>query len=590
MNEFRNFRINIFSLLLMLAFSSLAQAQSLPYIMDMVYNNPGEKPFDVKFNDPEYLKAEGYNSMAPAWHINCYITYDNFKKNIIPRKSETRKWIDTHAVEVDAKIAAAKKAGIALYPFTDFLVLPKPVWEKYGDSLRLKSKVENKEEVRGGEAKITPDINRPLTQKILRAQIAGIFDRFPQLDGIMLRFGETYLHDTPFHSGASPVRSIEDHIVFLNILREEICVKRNKKLFYRTWDFGHSFHNNGEFYLKVTNAIEPHPNLIFSIKYPQNDFLRMSNFNPALGKGKHQQLVEAQSAMEAYGKGAHPYYTAGSVIDGFPETKYQISFWQNKRTETLNPIGAMRGIKELIPTGKLVGVWTWSSGGGWQGPYLKSTIWKDLNSYVISNWGRNPSKTEEQLCYEYANKMGIDGFNADIFRKIALLSVEAVRKGQCSDYTKNNLWWARDNFFSASYNNDALKEIVKDNLIDRVLAEKAETAAMWMQIEALSKQFNIKDKDIEEALRVSCTYGRIKYQLTEQMWYLMIQNELKNQSKSFDKEGVKASIARYDVLWTEWRELAKSPWCATLYKDTQFLDERKGSIGELVDAMRKMEL
>jgi len=66
----------------------------------------------------------------------------------------------------------------------------------------------------------------------------------------------------------------------------------------------------------------------------------------------------------------------------------------------------------------------------------------------------------------------------------------------------------------------------------------------------------------------------------------MIQNELKNQSKPFDKPGIKLSIARYDALWSEWRELTKSPWCATIYKDTQFLDERKGSIGELVDEMR----
>lgn len=587
-----NNRIRIASLILMsFVFANMhviSQTQSLQYVMDMVYNNPGEKPFDVKYNDPVFLKSEGYTSTTPPWHINCLITYDNLKKNIVPKGSDARKWIELHAAEIDKKLDDCEKAGIDVYPFTDFLVLPKAIWEKYGDSLRLKGVSAKNEDVRGGESKITPDINRPLTQKILRAQIAGIFDRFPQLDGIILRFGETYLHDTPFHSGASPVRTIQDHIVFINILREEICVKRNKKLFYRTWDFGNNFHNNSEFYLAVTNAIEPHPNLIFSIKYTQNDFLRMSNFNPALGKGKHQQIVEAQSAMEAYGKGAHPYYTAGSVINGFPETKYQIEFWPNKRTDKLLPADAKRGVKDLLPKGLLKGIWTWSSGGGWQGPYLKSTVWKDLNSYVMSHWAQDTSKTEEQLCYEFANKNGIEGFNADIFRKIALLSLEAVRKGQCSDYTRNNLWWARDNFFSASYNNDALKEIIKDNLIDRVLAEKAESNAMWMQIEALSKQFDLKDKQLEEALRVSCTYGRIKYQLTEQMWYLMIQNELKKQSKSFDNEGIKTAITRYDALWTEWRELAKSPWCATLYKDTQFLDERKGSIGELVDDMRKI--
>ena len=78
-------------------------------------------------------------------------------------------------------------------------------------------------------------------QELLIAQIDGIFKCFPSLDGLTLRFGETYLHDTPFHLGGSPIRDgkigINDHILLLNILREEICVKRNKKLFYRTWDF-----------------------------------------------------------------------------------------------------------------------------------------------------------------------------------------------------------------------------------------------------------------------------------------------------------------------------------------------------------------
>jgi hypothetical protein len=102
-----------------------------------------------------------------------------------------------------------------------------------------------------------------------------------------LRFGETYLHDTPYHLGGSPINnddrlSIADHILLINILRDEVCVKRNKKLFYRTWDFGYRFHNNPDYYLAVTNAIEIHPNLFFSIKYQQGDFHRMTPFNPCL--------------------------------------------------------------------------------------------------------------------------------------------------------------------------------------------------------------------------------------------------------------------------------------------------------------------
>lgn len=31
----------------------------LPYILDMVHNNPGEKPYETKYNDPYFLKHKG---------------------------------------------------------------------------------------------------------------------------------------------------------------------------------------------------------------------------------------------------------------------------------------------------------------------------------------------------------------------------------------------------------------------------------------------------------------------------------------------------------------------------------------------------
>jgi hypothetical protein len=254
--------INIF-----ISLSFIAFGQSLEFVMDMVHNNPDEARYVTKYNDPNYIKSEGFNAMVPHWHINSAITNDNYKKNTVRPKTDECKWIEEKAKWIDVKLAECKKAGIAVYPFTDFIVFPESVWKQYGDSIKRTTGG-------GGEARI-PYIQRKTTQDLLRAQIAGLFERFPQLDGIMLRFGETYLHDTPFHRGGSPIAKgedgIKDHITFVNILREEICVKRNKKLFYRTWDFGW-FHVKPDYYLAVTNAIEPHPNLIFSVKYQADVF------------------------------------------------------------------------------------------------------------------------------------------------------------------------------------------------------------------------------------------------------------------------------------------------------------------------------
>lgn len=568
-----------------------AQAQPrLQFVMDMVHNNPGEAPFNTKYNDPVYLQSQGFNSMVTHWLINCAITYDNYEKNLVPKKSAERQWIEAKAAAIDKKLDSCEKAGIDVYPFTDFIVFPESVWKKYGSEISAAGKVTGT----GGadERARKPDMQSARTQALLRAQVAGIFDRFPKLDGLVLRFGETYLHDAPHHMGGSPIRNdsagIEDHITMLNILREEVCVKRNKKLFYRTWDFGYHFHTNPDYYLAVTNRIEPHPNLFFVIKYQQDDFLRMTPFNPTIGIGKHPQLVEAQSRMEAYGKAAHPYYTAKGVIDGWPETKYEIAFGKHGFTGKPNDPANPRGVKDILNRGLLRGVITWSHGGGWDGPYITHEIWTDLNTWVLSQWAQHTDKTEEQLFYEFTAKLGLHGYEADLFRQLNLLTIEAVRKGQCNSYANNAVWWARDQYFSAAGNDNVIKEIISKKKIQEVLAEKAEASAMWRQIETLSKQIHVNDTATQEAIEVSSTYGRIKFELIEQMWILMLENAQWKAGGILHREVVQQSIRRYDALWDEWRALkASSKYCATLYTDNAYRNKRNGSIGELVDLLRE---
>ena len=183
----------------------------------------------------------------------------------------------------NSKAQQAHAAGIKAYAWFQFIVLPKALVAKFKDDIC---------DERG-----RIDLERPMTQKILRAQIAEVFARCPSLDGLVVRTGEVYLQDSPFHaasananesktqSSTAIIHGPDSHIALLKILRDEACVKLNKLVIYRTWDFGNNFHVNPEYYLKVTDAIEPHPNLIFSIKHQAGDFLRMTPFNPTLGIG-----------------------------------------------------------------------------------------------------------------------------------------------------------------------------------------------------------------------------------------------------------------------------------------------------------------
>ena len=111
------------------------QDTSLTYVMDMVYNNLGLPPHVSKFNDTGFLESLGYNGTTPHWYVQCGITYDSLEKGIVPEGSDERKWILANAEKLKKKIREAKKADVALYPFTDFMVVPESVWEKYGKQM-----------------------------------------------------------------------------------------------------------------------------------------------------------------------------------------------------------------------------------------------------------------------------------------------------------------------------------------------------------------------------------------------------------------------------------------------------------------------
>ena len=57
------------------------------------------------------------------------------------------------------------------------------------------------------------------------------------------------------------------------------------------------------------------------------------------------------------------------------------------------------------------------------------------------------------------------------------------------------------------------QQIIAQGKVDEVLAEKSESVALWNQIVALSKQFQVKDQETQKAIEISCQYGRIKYAL-----------------------------------------------------------------------------
>ncbi|MDR1221802.1 MAG: hypothetical protein LBL07_02835 [Tannerella sp.] len=550
-----------------------AQKEPLAYNLNMVHHNPGEPPFNTKYNNPFYLKKEGFNGQIPRIFLPCAITYKNFDADIMPEGSALREEAEAYALKIDTLLSEAEEAGIPVYPFTDLLVIPKSIQAKYGKEMR---RMENEEAgATLGGTRLQASILLPRTEEMLRAQIRELFERFPGLGGLTTRFGETYLHEFPEYTGGSPALSRQEQIRLINILRDEVCVKRNKKLFYRTWDFGYNFHTNPVYYLEVTDAVETHPNLFFSIKNTQGDYIRLYPFNPCLGTGKHPQIVEVSCNYGGlYGKNAHPFYLGQGVIDGWEEYAW------------IKSVGPAQSLRDLLKCPQFAGVWTWARGDGWKGPYLTNEMWVDLNEQVFSRFAREPWHSEKGLFDEAVRRVfGIDGENSEKMRRLCLLSADAVLRGHLSRHVSVDVWWCRDEYLTAI----DLKGAVGAGRQKEVREEKDEAVGMWKEMEKLSREIRLPDRAQQEYLEVSVTYGRIKCEIIRQIWFMqLLAAESEVNGIPLQRDAMKQSIAEYDRLWEEWRALkAAHSCCPTLYTDTKAQYIETPPFRKVLDIYRK---
>lgn len=516
-----------------------------PLLLDMVHNNPGEAPFVTHYNDPAFLKQLGYQTKVYELFESAQfgIDWSSLDPEIFVAGSPERVWVDQKAAELDKLYTAAKQAGLSVYCQTDMIVFPKKLVEKF---------------------KLThfTHISDPVTQKYLRAAIQQMFRRFPLLDGLVVRIGETYLQGAPYHTGGvadktSPEKTI---IPLMNLLRDEVCTKLDKKVLFRAWA---SFDESLPAYLAVSNGVEPHPNLLISIKHCEGDFHRGNPFSRVLGVGRHLQLVEAECQREYEGKGAYPNYIAHGVIEGFEEHHGE-------------------SIRKIWSNPLIAGMFTWSRGGGWKGPYITNELWCDLNIYVLSHWTQNTNRSEADIFDDYCTKvLKLSATDAATFRKLCLLSADAVYRGKRGTHNEISPWWSRDQYMG--------RPPLPNNPADlpEFLRQKDEAVAMWKQMMDFADSIHFPDPAVQEYVQTSCRYGHYVYQIYSDGFHLAALG------KNGDKVQIKTLIDDYDQTWAAYKNLKEdNSSCATLYVDKGFTQkpgsEGVAGMGAMVDELRKI--
>jgi hypothetical protein len=160
-----------------------------------------------------------------------------------------------------------------------------------------------------------------------------------------------------------------------------------------------------------------------------------------------------------------------------------------------------------------------------------------------------------------------------------------VLRGQLTTLgAKINVWWARDHFFEEP----DLSDFIKKGLAEKALAEKAESVAMWKRIEQLAREIRFADTNTQEFVEVSSCYGRIKYEIIQQAWIVLLHSKAVDKLTGDDQKTIGVAIAHYDALWKEWRDLVKNhPCSATIYLDLGF-DHKRG-LGSAINRYRNKQ-
>jgi hypothetical protein len=190
----------------------------------------------------------------------------------------------------------------------------------------------------------------------------------------------------------------------------------------------------------------------------------------------------------------------------------------------------------------------------------------------MAKWAQNPDRSEEDIFTEFAKFKGFSDVDIPKLREISLLSAKAVLRGKYSRYGRINDTWTRDHFIHGLGKlKGFFNHVIEEDLAEKVLSEKKESVDMWKRMVDLAKQIETKDESLNEFLRTSTEYGRIKYEIIEKGWIVMLLGHVGDKTGEYDRERIRTAIARYDELWEEWKELEEnSPSCATIYEPNGF--------------------
>ncbi len=539
-------------------------------------NNPGEPEVSSRYNDPKLLLDLGYNGLV----IYETTALSGVESAETIESGEIRRWVQHHIDHAGRLIDHARDAGLDVFLFYDTLVLPEQTVDRNPTTLACK--------------------NRPLTicpaseqawDLSVRA-LEATMRRFPQIAGVVLRFGDTdaprlpHLVGNDIYSPHCPRCSQFGRADRINtaITRfHDLVVKRmNKRLIARAWNVRpNGLHDSVELAQRVIDALPGTPDddrLILSFKFTQTDFWRYQKWNPCSLITKGRPIIyELQCQREFEGKGGFPNWQAGIWRDGPPEIDAQ----------------ARGGLASVADKVNLAGLWAWVRGGGWGGPFIKNETWIDANVFAVPKLAENPSADPLVIARQWIEtKLGTKKKPArDLIAGILERSADTVRDAfyigpfarQKADPWHPNADWIEDDQLDAR----ALWRIIQrlpSHTLDEVIDEKVRASRSLsrdrheLQVLVASKAH----KELEPLVGTLMYAESLADTVRDLIAGFIAYRRWKKSNDTADADAARRSLYHAQAHWNHHvQRIGPMPGVATPFREAGFWDLTQQFLGEL---------
>ena len=432
-------------------------------------HNAGEPELDSRFADPQALADLGYN----GWLLYETTALSGLIRLESVQDPEIRRWIEQTTASVSTGVEQARQAGMDVYLAYDMLVLGQHLVDRDGEGLTCKGR---------------PGVLCPASERTLQRCVEGLgamLDRWPDVAGVVLRFGDCDARRFPFLVGndvytphcprCNHIGRAERIADLIRRAYEQVVEKHGKRLIARAWNVRpNGIHDTPELTKRIVEQLpgeEGDDRLVLSFKVSQTDFWRYQPWNRAsLACGNRPVMYELQCQREFEGKGGIPNWQVGLWRDGDPSVR-----------EASEP----SGLAEAASAVNFAGVMAWVRGGGWGGPFVNDESWIDANVYAAPRLADDPSMSAETLADEWIrDRLKIDDEKpADAVRQVLLRSAELVRMSfyvEAFARSRPDAWhpaadWVSDDLLDVEAAWRMVQRLPADQL-DQVVGEKCRAA------------------------------------------------------------------------------------------------------------------